>query len=75
MGHAKELILGDPTDYQNVFHWQMARMNLPGALGYDPTMVWVSKVWENGRVAAYLFIYMDDLRPTALNEKECRQAG
>jgi hypothetical protein len=30
--HAKELIFGDPTDSQNVFHWHRVRMNLPGAL-------------------------------------------
>jgi hypothetical protein len=75
MGHAKELILGDPTDSQNVFRWERVRLNLPGALGYDPTMSWMSKVREDGRVTAYLFIYMDDLRPTAPSGEECWQAG
>jgi hypothetical protein len=70
MGHTQELILGYPRDLTNVFRWQIVRMNLPGAADYDPTMAWVSKVREEGRVAADLFIYMDDLRPTAPDEEE-----
>jgi hypothetical protein len=31
---------------------------------YDPSLSWVAKIREDGRVAADLFIYMDDLRPT-----------
>jgi hypothetical protein len=69
MGHVNELTLGDPTDSQNVFRWERVRLNLPGDVGYDPIMSWVSKVGEDWRVASYLFIYMDDLRPTAPSEE------
>jgi hypothetical protein len=75
MEHAKELILVDPTDSQNLFIWERVRLNMPGALGYDPTMSWVSKVREDWRVAAYLYIYMDEMRPTAPSEEECWQTG
>jgi hypothetical protein len=64
VGHAKELILGDSADSRNMFRWERVRLNLPGALGYDPIMSWMSKVRNDGRVAADLFMYMDDLRPT-----------
>jgi hypothetical protein len=64
IGHAKEMILGDPKDTENVYHWAMVRLNLPGPELYDPRKAWVAKVRPDGRVAADLFIYMDDFRPT-----------
>jgi hypothetical protein len=38
---------------------------------YDPSLYWVSKIREEGRVAVYLFIYMDDLRPMGPAAEEC----
>jgi hypothetical protein len=38
---------------------------------YDPSLSWVSKIREEVRVAADLFIYMDDLRPTGPDAEEC----
>jgi hypothetical protein len=67
MGHANEMIMGDPNDVSNVFKWKEVRLNLPGTSAYDPSMAWVAKVREDGRVAAYLFIYMDDFCPTGPN--------
>jgi hypothetical protein len=29
MGHSKEIIMGDPTDEQNVYQWKEVRLNLP----------------------------------------------
>jgi hypothetical protein len=29
MGHAKEMIMGDPNDEQNVYQWKEVRLNLP----------------------------------------------
>jgi hypothetical protein len=42
---------------------------------YDPSKVWVAKVREHGRVAADLFIYMDDFRPTGPDAEECWRAS
>jgi hypothetical protein len=66
MGHAKEKILGDPKDSLNVFQWEEVRLNLPGM-----AESWVAKVREDGRVAADLFIYMDDFCPTGPDAEEC----
>jgi hypothetical protein len=73
LGHANKLILGDPTDSQNVFRLERVRIKLPGALGYEPKISWVSTVREDGCVTADSFIYMDGLWPTAPSEKECWQ--
>jgi hypothetical protein len=64
IGHAKEMIMGDPNDCSNVFQWKEVRLNLPGVEDYDPSLSWVAKIREDGRAAADLFIYMDDLGPT-----------
>jgi hypothetical protein len=58
MGHANEQIMGDPTCVTNVYQWKEVRPHLPGSVGYDPSMAWVSKVREDGRVAAYLFVHL-----------------
>jgi hypothetical protein len=71
-GWDKEVMMGDHLDDKNVFRWAEVRMNLPGSVLYDPRVQWVSKVRkEDGRVAADLFIYIDDFRPTSPSEKEC----
>jgi hypothetical protein len=71
MGHAKEKIMGDPHDCLNVFLWKEVRLNLPGVEEYDPFLYWVAKIREDGRVAADLFIYMNDMRPTGPYPEEC----
>jgi hypothetical protein len=69
---AKEMMMGDPLDETNVFQWSSVRLNLPGIPDYDPRVQWVSKIRkEDGRVAADLFIYIDDFRPTAPYEEDC----
>jgi hypothetical protein len=65
MGVAEEVIRGDRKDSQNVYRWDFVRMNLPGSEGYDPSKPWASKIRsEDGNIAADLFIFVDDLRPT-----------
>jgi hypothetical protein len=72
----KEVILGNRRDPNNVFRWDEIRMNLPGSATYDPSLPWVSKIrLEDGRIAADLFIYVDDVRLTGSTSKECRDAG
>jgi hypothetical protein len=75
MSHAKELIMGESNDEQNVYQWKEVRLNLPGFPEYDPSLAWAANVREDSRVAAYFFIYMDDLRPTGPDTKECWRAS
>ena len=72
----KEVILGNRRDLKNVFGWDEVRMNLPGSETYDPTLPWVSNIrLGDGRIAADLFIYVDDVRLTGSSSEECRQFG
>jgi hypothetical protein len=75
MGHAKEHIMGDPYNVSNVFKYKEVRLNLTGTPEYDPSMAWVAKVREDGRVAADLFINMENFRPTGPNAEECWRAA
>jgi hypothetical protein len=71
MGVAEEVIRGDRKDPSNVFRWDEVVLNLPGDEDYDPSMPWVYKVRCNdGRIAADLFIFVDDLRPTGPSRKD-----
>jgi hypothetical protein len=75
MGHAKEMIMGDPNDCSSVFQWKEVRLNLPGVEDYDPSLSWVAKITEDGRVGADLFIYMEDLSPPGPDAEECWRAA
>jgi hypothetical protein len=67
MVHAKYMVMVDLNDKQNIYQWREVRLNLPGSPYYDPYLEWVAKVRYEGRVAADLFIYTDDFRPTGLD--------
>jgi hypothetical protein len=58
---AEELIQGDHLDEGNIFQWDYVRLNFPGSEDYDPNLPWVSKVGKDGRIAADLFTFIDDL--------------
>jgi hypothetical protein len=58
---AEEVINGDRLKEANIFEWVRVRLNLPGDLNYDPNVPWVSKVREDGRLAADLFTFVDDV--------------
>jgi hypothetical protein len=64
MGHAKYIMMGDLNDCSNVFQWKEVRLNCSEVEDYDPSLSWVAKIREDDRVAADLFIYMEDLKPT-----------
>jgi hypothetical protein len=71
MGVAEEVIRGDPADPTNVFRWDSVELNLPGSDDYDPSRPWVAKYrMEDGRLAADLFIFVDDLRPTGPSHED-----
>jgi hypothetical protein len=54
---AKEVILGDRHDPNNVFQWQRLVLNLPGMPTYDPSRSWICKVREDGTLAC-AFVYL-----------------
>jgi hypothetical protein len=35
---AKDYVLGDHQDSNNDFRWDKVRLNLPGSVGYDPSL-------------------------------------
>jgi hypothetical protein len=72
---AEELIKGDESDPENVFFWDWVRMNLPGSDDYDPSLPWVSKVRKKkGKIAADIFIFVDDVRATGATRAETWRA-
>jgi hypothetical protein len=76
LGFAEEVIWGDRRDPKNFFRWDKARKNLPGLAAYDPKLPWISKVRaEDEKIAADLFTFMDDFRPTGPTKKEAWLAG
>ena len=62
---------GARWDSENVFRWHRVVINLPGMNTYDPSKPWVYKVRQDGTMAADLFFYIDDGRPTAPSAWEC----
>jgi hypothetical protein len=73
---AEEVIKGDRLDPDNVFRWDVVWLNLPGSEDYDPTLPWVSKVrMSDCKIAADLFIYVDDAHSTGSNYEESRMAA
>jgi hypothetical protein len=76
MGMAEEIIRGDHSDPDNVFRWSHVGLNLPGSAEYDPSRPWVTKYRsEDGRIAADLFIFVDNLHPTGPSREEVWQAA
>jgi hypothetical protein len=73
---ANEVIRGNHADGKFFFEWVRIRLNLPGDRNYDPSLPWVSKVKADGRIAADLFTFVDDLlRPTGPGRRECWRAA
>jgi hypothetical protein len=71
MGVAEETIRGKRGDPKNVYRWDYVRLNLPRSDAYDPSKPWVSKIRSaDGKIAADLFIFVDDLRPTGPSRSE-----
>lgn len=71
MGVAEEVIRGDRKDPNNIFHWDKVILNLPGSEDYNPSKPWVYKMrLGDGRIAADIFIFVDDLRPTGPTRKD-----
>ncbi|CAJ1943751.1 unnamed protein product [Cylindrotheca closterium] len=65
-----EVICGQPEDSHNVFRWSRVRLNCPGDKDYDPSKPWVSKIRSDGKIAADLSGYVDDLHPSGSSQVE-----
>jgi len=61
---AKYIAYGDRHDINNPCQWEIVVLNLPGYPGYDPTMLWVMKVYVDGHLACKVYLYVDDGRIT-----------
>jgi hypothetical protein len=68
-------VYGDQRLRTNPFHWERVVMNLPGSTGYQAGLPWVMKVRWDSRLAAKVFVYVDDGQPTGPTEFLTWQAG
>ncbi|KAL7579532.1 hypothetical protein ACA910_007907 [Epithemia clementina (nom. ined.)] len=66
---------GGSTKPNNGFRWSDVILNLPGDIGYNPSLPWVRRVRENGDLAADVHLYVDDLQETAPSELEAWEAS
>jgi hypothetical protein len=57
-------VYGDRKVLSNPFHWDRVKFNLPGSKGYRSDLPWVMKIRADGHLAAEIFVYVDDGRPT-----------
>jgi len=73
-GDRKQTGVGNDGNELNPFQWNSVRLNLPGP-GYDPSLSWVSKLRQDGRIACDLFTFVDDERVVAPTEDLAWQAS
>ncbi|KAL7571308.1 hypothetical protein ACA910_007629 [Epithemia clementina (nom. ined.)] len=66
----KGLALGNRHDPENVFRWDRVVLNLPGDEAYNTSLSWTRKIWTDGKMAAFVHAYVDDLQETASTEDE-----
>lgn len=66
----KQIIKGDRKFSGNIFGLKKVLLNFPGSNLSDPSMFWVYKVRWYSKVAADLFFYIDDGRPTIYLAKD-----
>jgi hypothetical protein len=74
LARALELARGHPLDLDSAFCFDAVQLNLPGAPGYDPGRLRVTKVRRDGTAAADLVAYCDDGRTFAPEEGLAIQA-
>jgi hypothetical protein len=68
-------VYGDRRALANPFHWDKVVFNLPRAKGYWANLPWVLKIRWDGKLAAEVFVYVDDGRLTGITEVPTWQAG
>ena len=55
-------VYGDCRALANPFHWDRVVFNLPGSKGYRADLPWVMKIRWDSKLAAEVFVYVDDGR-------------
>ena len=71
----KRVMMGDPSDEENVFRWSSVRVNLPGTVDYQPGVPWIAKYRSTGELAADAHDYVDDLRGTGPTAEDAWQVS
>ena len=71
----KRVMMGDPSDEENVFRWANVRVNLPGSSDYKPGVPWIAKYRSTGELAADAHDYVDDLRGTGPTAEDAWQVS
>ena len=57
-------VYGNRRNTENPFHWDRVEFNLPGSKGYRSDLPWIMKIRFDGHLAADVFVYVDNGRPT-----------
>ena len=73
-GWTIDMLMGNRWDKKNPFRWDSVKVNLPGSSCYDPSKPRVCKMWE-GKIAAVVEAYVDDIRSIGSSEDNCKLAG
>ena len=68
-------VYGDRQVCANPFHWDQVVFNLPGSKGYWADLLWIMKIRWDGKLAAEVFVYVNDGGPTGPTEFLAWQAG
>jgi hypothetical protein len=58
----KRKMLGNRHESTNPFQWEKVQLNLPGSDEYDPRIPWIVEIMKDGRLAADIHQYVNDLR-------------
>ena len=64
---AKQVIMGDPADENNLFAWDCIELNFLGTDDYDASRPWIQKLRKDGKSALGLAQYIGNLRILAVS--------
>jgi hypothetical protein len=73
--HPKLEVYGDWRVQSNPFHWDQVVFNLAGSKGYRADLPWIMKICWDGELAAEVFVYVDNGRPTGPTKYLTWQGG
>ena len=72
---SEEIIRGNRHDPNNAFQWTVCLLNLPGMLGYNPNLSWISKRRSDKSLASDFVCFIDDQRITGANADRINEVG
>ena len=68
---AKFIVYGYRLNKNNLFQWEMVKLNLPVSGSYNPHFQWVMKVRMDEELACEVSIYVDDGQICGHSEITC----